>query len=139
MRVSSVERKIPGWLKEILQKRYPDRQVKSCGEIEARSLYDFFEGIDIDHLGTAEWCGIESCFVFEPYNVKSQDIIRLTEQGRRYGFAVAYDPVSYHYPCACHRVVLFPISVHLTASSHVAAVLALLDAGGKVAEIEGEK
>ncbi len=134
LRISPVEHKIPGWLKEMLQEQFPDRTLQQCGELESRALYEFFKDIDIDHLGTAEWCGIKSCFVFEPYHVKAQDIIRLKEKGRQCGFVVAYDPVSYYYPGASHRVVLFPISVRLTTSSHVAAVLALFDAGGELAD-----
>lgn len=133
--VSKVESGLPKWLSTILKKQATS-QLGKTPEGQSRTLDAWFGPLMLDHCGTTEWCGIPSCFVSEPYNVKAKTIVELREIGRRLGFAVAYDAVSYYYPGGCQRIVLFPITTKLTAESNPAPVLALLAAGGTVADID---
>lgn len=133
-KISRVERGIPRWLKELLRKQNGCRRLN--GELESRALYKLFRPVDLDHCGITDWHGIRSCFVSEPYQVQAKEILELKEKGRRLGFAVAYDPLSYYYPGACHRIVLFPKTTRLTMSAHTEAVAALLYAGGTVCDDE---
>ena len=130
-KISLVKRgKIPHWLKEILGKQIGSR--RPCGELESRALVDLVSPVALDHCGTTEWHGIPSCFVSEPYQVTGKEIVQLRAKGCTLGFAVAYDPLSYYYPGACHRIVLFPTTTLLNRESHPAAVEALLLAGGRL-------
>jgi hypothetical protein len=135
LHVSKVESGLPKWLSNILKEQATSQMGKSL-EGQSRTLDAWFGPLMLDHCGTTEWCGIPSCFVSEPYKVRAKTIIKLREIGRKLGFAVAYDAVSYYYPGGCQRIVLFPITTKLTASSNPAAVLALLEAGGEIADIE---
>ena len=108
-KASPVKRgKIPTWLKRVLQREFPDRRLERSGELESRALYELFDPVEVDHCGTTEWHGIRDCFVSEPYHVNMDDLDELTKKGRRLGFTVAYDSLSYHASGACHRIVLFP-------------------------------
>ncbi len=130
-KISPVKRgKIPHWLKELLGKQRGSRRLS--GELESRALVDLVSPVALDHCGTTEWHGIPSCFVSEPYQVKPEDIIQLRAKGCTLGFAVAHDPLSYYYPGACHRIVLFPTTTSLNRESHPDAVEALLLAGGRL-------
>jgi hypothetical protein len=137
LRVSQVVPSVPKWLSNILKEQATSQIGKSL-EGQSRTLDAWFGPLMLDHSGTTDWCGIQSCFVSEPYSVKAKTIIELRKIGRRLGFAVAYDPVSYYYPGVggCQRIVLFPITTPLNSNSHPAAVLALIEAGGTVADLE---
>lgn len=135
LHVSKVESGLPKWLSTILKKQATSQIGKSL-EGQSRTLDAWFGPLMLDHCGTTEWCGIPSCFVSEPYNVKAKTVVELRKIGRQMGFAVAYDAVSYYYPGGCQRIVLFPITTPLNSNSHPAAVLALLEAGGTVADLE---
>lgn len=130
-KMSPVQRgKIPRWLKNILSNQ--NSASKSCGELESRVLFEVFSPVTLEHCGTTDWHSIPSCFVSEPYQVSAEEIIQLREKGCKLGFAVAYDPLSYYYPGACHRIVLFPTTTSLSTASHPDAIEALLFAGGKL-------
>lgn len=130
-KISPVKRgKIPQWLKELISKENGHKRL--CDELESRALIDLISPVHLDHCGTTEWHGIPACFVSEPYQVKVEELIQLREKGCTFGFAVAYDPLSYYYPGACHRIVLFPTTTSLSRTSHSDAVEALLLAGGEL-------
>lgn len=137
LRVSQVVPGVPKWLSNILKEQATSELGKSL-EGQSRTLDAWFGPLMLDHCGTTDWCGIPSCFVSEPYSVTAKTIIELRKIGRRLGFAVAYDSVSYYYPGVggCQRIVLFPMSTKLTAACHPAAVLALLEAGGTITDLE---
>lgn len=135
LNVSKVKSELPKWLSNILKEQATSELGKTL-EGQSRTLDAWFGPLMLDHCGTTEWAGIPSCFVSEPYKVTAKTIIELRKIGCRLGFAVAYDPVSYYYPGGCQRIVLFPLTTKLTAVSHPAAVLALIEAGGTVADLE---
>ncbi|MDQ5936802.1 MAG: hypothetical protein QG574_4138 [Cyanobacteriota bacterium erpe_2018_sw_21hr_WHONDRS-SW48-000092_B_bin.40] len=137
LRVSQVVPGVPKWLSNILKEQATSELGKSL-EGQSRTLDAWFGPLMLDHCGTTDWGDIPACFVSEPYNVDAKTIIKLRKIGRRLGFAVAYDPVSYYYPGVggCQRIVLFPITTPLNSKSHPAAVLALIEAGGTVADLE---
>jgi hypothetical protein len=124
--------KIPTWLKNILKEAYANLCLEPTGEGLSRALAELLGPELFDHCGMTEWDGIRDCFVSEPYGVPANAVVRLREIGRQLGFAVVYDAVSYYYPGGCQRVLLFPTTTVLKSSSHPAAVLALLEAGGTV-------
>ena len=126
---------IPKWLSTILKEQATSGFDKTL-EGQSRTLDAWFGPLMLDHCGTAAWGGIPSCFVSEPYNVTDKAIAKLRTIGRRLGFAVAYDSASDYYPGSCQRIVLFPISTELTTACHPAAVLALIEAGGTVADLD---
>ena len=134
LKVSQVVPGVPEWLSTILKEQATSGFDKTL-EGQSRTLDAWFGPLMLDHCGTTAWCGIPSCFVSEPYNITAKTIIELRKIGRRLGFAVAYDAVSYYYPGGCQRIVLFPITTPLNSNSHPAAVLALLEAGGTVTNI----
>lgn len=135
LRVSQVVPGVPKWLSNILKEQATSELGKSL-EGQSRTLDAWFGPLMLDHCGTTDWGDIPACFVSEPYNVDAKTIIKLRKIGRRLGFAVAYDPVSYYYPGGCQRIVLFPITTPLNSNSHPTAVLALIEAGGTVADLE---
>lgn len=135
LKVSQVVPGVPKWLSNILKEQTSNPFEKTL-EGQSRTLDAWFGLLMLDHCGTTTWAGIPSCFVSEPYNVKTKTIIKLRKIGRRLGFAVAYDAVSYYYPGGCQRIVLFPISTLLNSNSHPAAILALIEAGGTVSDLE---
>lgn len=123
---------IPDWVKRILKQEYGI-------PMRGAAFQDYLNGLEsligenaVDHWGTTTWNGIKGCFVTEPYGISTSKVLRLRELGRRLGFAVAYDSVSYHYPGSCDRVILFPITSRLDKESHPLAVVALLEAGGQL-------
>lgn len=134
-KISPIAPGVPKWLSNILKKQATSELSKSL-EGQSRTLDAWFGPLMLDHCGTTDWGGIPECFVSEPYNVKANAIAKLRTIGRRLGFAVAYDPVSYYYPGGCQRIVLFPITTPLNSNSHPTAVLALIEAGGTVADLE---
>ena len=124
--------KIPQWLTECLKLEYPETKLLETSEGQSRALTRLMGKLSLDHCGTTDWHDIPSCFVTEPYDVDAEGLVELRKKGRRLGFAVAYDAVSYYYPGSCHRIVMFPCSTRLNSQSHPAALLALVEEGAKV-------
>lgn len=106
--------KIPKWIEGVLKKEYPFARLRKSPQEERRALENLFEGIRLDHWGTTEWEGIKHCFVTEPYGIDQASVAKLKAKGRRLGFAVVYDPIAYHNPGGCERVLIFPTDLSPT-------------------------
>lgn len=127
LKVSPVVPGVPKWLSNIIKEQASNPFEKTL-EGQSRTLEAWFGPLMLDHCGTTTWAGIPSCFVSEPYNVTEEAIVELRKIGRRMGFAVAHDAVSYYYPGGCQRIILFPVTTKLRAACHPAAALALIEA-----------
>lgn len=101
--------RIPRWIEGILRKESPFARLRKNPQDERRAIISLLSGLELDHWGTTNWQGVKNCFVTEPYGVKTEYIELLREKGRRFGFAVVHDKLSYHNPNGgCERVLLFP-------------------------------
>lgn len=121
--------KIPKWIEGVLKKEYPYARLRKSPQEKRRALENLFEGIRLDHWGTTEWEGVKHCFVTEPYGVDQARVAKLKEKGRRLGFAVVYDPIAYHNPGGCERVLIFPTELSPTLKYKPLVLEALREAG----------
>jgi len=122
--------KIPKWIEGVLKKEYPYAHLRKDYRSKRDSLEGLLHGINLDHWGTTEWCGIKHCFVTEPYGVDPSSVSKLKEKGRRLGFAVVHDPVSFHNPGGgCERVLIFPTDLSPTLKYDKPVLAALSEAG----------
>ncbi|MBA4079061.1 MAG: hypothetical protein C0508_28785, partial [Cyanobacteria bacterium PR.023] len=123
----------PQWLINILRKEYPDELPRADFNAFLILVKRLFDGVGIDHWGTTEWHGLSNCFVTEPYGIKEGAVQKLKETGRRLGFAVVYDPLSYHMPGSCERVLIFPLHLSPLKTYHPAVLAAVKEAGCEIA------
>ncbi|MBI5173522.1 MAG: hypothetical protein HY986_11600 [Candidatus Melainabacteria bacterium] len=121
--------RIPKWIESVLMKEYPYAHPRKDYRSKRDSLEGLLHGIRLDHWGTTEWYGIKHCFVTEPYGVDQNSVSELKEKGRRLGFAVVYDPISFHNPGGCERVLIFPTDLSPTRKYDPAVLAALREAG----------
>ncbi len=68
----------------------------------------------------------------EPYGVSLEEVIKLKEKGRKLGFAVVYDPISYHSPGGCERVMIFPTDLSPFTAYKPEVLEALKEAGCEI-------
>jgi hypothetical protein len=124
--------KFPRWLERILKKEYPDAHLRKDYQSKRRSLEGLFDGIKLDHWGITEWHQVKHCFVTEPYGVDQDSVRQLKEKGRRLGFAVVYDPIAFHNPGGCERVLIFPTDLSPSTAYSPSVLEALSETGSHV-------
>lgn len=111
-RASSVKLSyFPNWLLQLLKAEYPKESrwpPEDDFNYFLRTSENLFGKIGIDHWGTTTWYGVSNCFVTEPYGVDAAAVELLKQKGREREFVVVHDPIAYHNPGPCQRVLIFP-------------------------------
>ncbi|MDQ5933290.1 MAG: hypothetical protein WC028_27850 [Candidatus Obscuribacterales bacterium] len=125
--------KIPTWLMKILRVVYPQGGLRSSYQAKLNALATLLGSVHLDHWGITDWHEVKSCFVTEPYGVNEVGLQDLKEKGRRLGFAVVYDELSFHNPGNCQRVLIFPTDISPLQDYHPAVLAALQEAGCEIA------